>query len=94
MFNNCKDAFVICKYAGYPSYFITMTCNPEWKEIRRFVNKRSLKPEDRPDILCRVFKIKLDALIKDLKDGNIFGKILGCKFILTLFPSSFFVLKH
>ncbi|XP_020963738.1 uncharacterized protein LOC107610403 [Arachis ipaensis] len=25
MFNNCKDAFTICKYAGYPSYFITMT---------------------------------------------------------------------
>ena len=20
MFNNCKDAFAICKYAGYPSY--------------------------------------------------------------------------
>ncbi|XP_057733006.1 uncharacterized protein LOC130948304 [Arachis stenosperma] len=25
MFNNCKDAFAIYKYAGYPSYFITMT---------------------------------------------------------------------
>ncbi|KAL4328204.1 hypothetical protein AHAS_Ahas13G0176700 [Arachis hypogaea] len=29
MMNNCKDAFAICRYAGYPSYFITMTCNPE-----------------------------------------------------------------
>ena len=38
-----------------------------------------LKAEDRPDILCRVFKIKLDGLIDDLKEGKIFGKILGCK---------------
>ncbi|XP_025678077.2 uncharacterized protein [Arachis hypogaea] len=65
------------RYAGYPSYFITMTCNPEWDEIRREVTSIGLKAEDRPDILCRVFKIKLDGLIDDLKEGKIFGKILG-----------------
>ncbi|RYR24914.1 hypothetical protein Ahy_B02g058502 [Arachis hypogaea] len=77
MMNNCKDAFAICRYAGYPSYFITMTCNPEWDEIKREVTPIGLKEEDRPDILCRVFKIKLDGLIEDLKEGKIFGKILG-----------------
>ncbi|XP_015934884.1 uncharacterized protein LOC107460965 [Arachis duranensis] len=65
------------RYAGYPSYFITMTCNPEWDEIRRAVTSIGLKAEDRPDILCRVFKIKLDGLIDDLKEEKIFGKILG-----------------
>ncbi|XP_057745406.1 uncharacterized protein LOC130963292 [Arachis stenosperma] len=65
------------RYAGYPSYFITMTCNPEWDEIKREVTSIGLKAEDRPDILCRVFKIKLDGLIDDLKEGKIFGKILG-----------------
>ncbi|KAL1309905.1 hypothetical protein AAHE18_17G212000 [Arachis hypogaea] len=77
MMNNCKDAFIICRYAGYPSYFITMTCNPEWDEIKREVTSIGLKAEDRPDILCRVFKIKLDGLIDDLKEEKIFGKILG-----------------
>ncbi|XP_057746826.1 uncharacterized protein LOC130966082 [Arachis stenosperma] len=48
------------RYAGYSSYFITMTCNPEWDEIRREVTPIGLKAEYRPDILCRVFKIKLD----------------------------------
>ncbi|XP_072054189.1 uncharacterized protein [Arachis hypogaea] len=48
------------RYAGYPSYFITMTCNPEWDEIKREVTPIGLKAEDRPDILCRVFKIKFD----------------------------------
>ncbi|KAL1327298.1 hypothetical protein AAHE18_13G291500 [Arachis hypogaea] len=77
MMNNYKDVFAICRYAGYPSYFITMTCNPEWDEIKREVTSIGLKAEDRPDILCRVFKIKLDGLIDDLKEGKIFGKILG-----------------
>ncbi|KAL4314242.1 hypothetical protein AHAS_Ahas15G0065500 [Arachis hypogaea] len=67
------------RYAGYPSYFITMTCNLEWDEIRREVTPIGLKAEDRLDILCRVFKIKLDGLIDDLKEEKIFGKILGCK---------------
>ncbi|XP_072084324.1 uncharacterized protein [Arachis hypogaea] len=65
------------RYAGYPSYFITMTCNPEWDEIKREMTSIGLKAEDRPDILCRVFKIKLDGLIDDLKEEKIFGKILG-----------------
>ncbi|XP_072064226.1 uncharacterized protein [Arachis hypogaea] len=77
MMNNCKDVFAICRYAGYPSYFITMTCNPEWDEIKREVTSIGLKAEDRPDILCRVFNIKLDGLLDDLKEEKIFDKILG-----------------
>ncbi|XP_016162496.1 uncharacterized protein LOC107605218 [Arachis ipaensis] len=59
------DAYTIVeseRYAGYPSYFITMTCNPEWDEIKREVTPIGLKAEDRPDILCQVFKIKLDDI--------------------------------
>ncbi|XP_024976242.1 uncharacterized protein LOC112514142 [Cynara cardunculus var. scolymus] len=47
-----------------------MTCNPKWPEIRRFVKDTGLNPEDRSDILCRLFKIKLDALIKELKENE------------------------
>ncbi|XP_015936017.1 uncharacterized protein LOC127744089 [Arachis duranensis] len=72
MMNNCKDAFVIYIYARYPNYFITMTCNPKWDEIKREVTPIGLKTEDRPDILCRVFKIKLDGLIDDLKEKKNF----------------------
>ncbi|XP_072087308.1 uncharacterized protein [Arachis hypogaea] len=70
MFNNCKDAFTICKYAGYPSYFITITCNPEWTEIKRLLQGTGLQAQDRPDIVSRVFKIKLNNLIRDLKMVN------------------------
>ncbi|TXG69924.1 hypothetical protein EZV62_004859 [Acer yangbiense] len=79
MSENCKDAFGICRWAGYPSLFITITCNPRWPEIMRFVKKRGLKPEDHPDILCRVFKVKLDQLLRDLRKGCIFGRVIGYK---------------
>ncbi|XP_057808736.1 uncharacterized protein LOC131023211 [Salvia miltiorrhiza] len=63
----------ICKWIGYPNLFITFTCNPKWPEIVRYVEKRGLKPEDRPDIICRVFKMKLNNLINDLCKEKIFG---------------------
>ena len=79
MFNNCKDAFAICKFSRYSSFFITMTCNPELKEIKKFVRNKELNAEDKPNILCKVFKMKLDGLIRDLKEGHVFGRIYGCK---------------
>nr|XP_025660692.1 uncharacterized protein LOC112756337 [Arachis hypogaea] len=80
MFNNCKDAFAICKYAGYPSFFITITCNPEWDEIKRSLKDTGLKAQDRPDIVSRIFNLKLGQLIADFKHGQFFGKITACKF--------------
>ncbi|XP_012853624.1 PREDICTED: uncharacterized protein LOC105973150 [Erythranthe guttata] len=75
MFNNFMDALQICNWIGFPSLFITITCNPKWPEIQRVLRDTNLRPEDRPDILCRVFKMKLDSLISDFKKGHIFGRI-------------------
>ena len=60
MFHNFQDAMTICKKFGYPDLFITITCNTSWAEIRDFMHKKGLMPSDRPDIVCRVFKMKLD----------------------------------
>ncbi|KAK4594131.1 hypothetical protein RGQ29_017994 [Quercus rubra] len=35
------------------------------------------KVEDRPDVVARVFKIKLDELLNDLKHGQHFGKVIA-----------------
>nr|KAJ0214746.1 hypothetical protein LSAT_V11C400224410 [Lactuca sativa] len=75
MLQNYLDAMSLCKLFGYPDFFITFTCNPKWPEIKRFLKDTSLQPEDMPDILCRLFKIKLDAFIKDLREKQIFGKV-------------------
>ncbi|PNX92502.1 ATP-dependent DNA helicase PIF1 [Trifolium pratense] len=76
MFNNCQDAMGICKKFGYPDLFITVTCNANWPEIRDFIQPKGLQPSDRPDIVCRVFKMKLDQMMFDFKKDEIFGK--GC----------------
>ncbi|XP_023741779.1 uncharacterized protein LOC111889853 [Lactuca sativa] len=75
MMQNYLDAMSLCKWFGYPDFFITFTCNPKWSEVQRFLKDTTLNPEDRPDILCRLFKIKLDALIKDLRENSVFGMV-------------------
>ncbi|XP_031120315.1 uncharacterized protein LOC116023454 [Ipomoea triloba] len=77
MIQNYQDAMAICRAKGYPNLFITFTCNPKWPEIQRYMLKSNLKPEDRPDILCRVFKIKLDGLVKEIRAGKLFGKVVA-----------------
>ncbi len=67
MFNNCQDAMAICKTFGYPDLFITITCNVNWSEIRNFVTSKGLTVADRSDIVCRVFKMKLDQMMIDFK---------------------------
>ena len=76
MKQNYQDAMAIVAHEGTPSLFITMTCNPEWPEIQKELLPGQKWP-DRPDLVARVFKIKLDALVKEINSGQIFGKILG-----------------
>ncbi|KAL3646783.1 hypothetical protein CASFOL_009327 [Castilleja foliolosa] len=75
MIQNYQDAMTICSWTGYPDLFITFTCNPKWQEITRFVEKLGLHPEDRADIVSKVFKVKLDGLIKDLRNNKVFGRV-------------------
>ncbi|XP_016165289.1 uncharacterized protein LOC107607906 [Arachis ipaensis] len=58
---------------SYPDLFITFTCNPQWDEIQRYCVKHKVKPEDRPDMVCRLFKVKLDKMIKDFRYNKLFG---------------------
>ncbi|KAI9111319.1 hypothetical protein K1719_017731 [Acacia pycnantha] len=73
--SNYQDAMAICAWAGYPDIFLTFTCNPMWPEITRHCEKDGLKPCDKPEILSRVFYMKLDKLMRILKDEKILGSI-------------------
>jgi len=68
----------------FPDLFITFTCNHKWTELVDFLKVHKLKPEDRPDLVSRIFKIKLNRLINDIKKGNIFGKVRAGIFNLFL----------
>ena len=82
MMENYQDAMVICRWAGFPELFITFTCNPKWPEIIRAASDMGLKPEECPIDICRVFKMKLDHLVKDLIRKNLFGRVKASKFFL------------
>ncbi|CAN6832984.1 unnamed protein product [Brassica oleracea var. botrytis] len=71
------DAMSICKYFGFPDLFITFTCNPKWPELMRYFEKYNLRSEDRPDLCCRLFKIKLDSLMDDLTKKQLLGKTVS-----------------
>jgi cyclophilin family peptidyl-prolyl cis-trans isomerase len=73
---NYHDAMAIVRCRGRPDYFITMTCNAKWKEITEALGPGQTA-QDRPDIVARVFKIKLDMLLKELLDPehSVFGKV-------------------
>ncbi|XP_035837306.1 uncharacterized protein LOC118485145 [Helianthus annuus] len=75
MIQQYQDAMAICRWAGAPDLFITMTCNSKWPEITRHIQATTpgMSASDRPDIVARVFKIKLDELIKDIRKRNTFG---------------------
>ena len=73
------DGMTICGHIGFPDLFLTLTCNLVWPEIQRKVRKFNLTPHDCPDVVSRIFKMKLNQLMNDLKRGHVFGPILGCK---------------
>ena len=60
LFEKYQDAMAICRFFGYPKLFITFTCNPRWTEISDALRSiRGYWLEDRPDLVSRVFRIKL-----------------------------------
>ncbi|KAF7841731.1 uncharacterized protein G2W53_004029 [Senna tora] len=70
---NFQDAMTICTSTGFPDLFITFTCNPKWPELERLFNQLDCKPEDRPDLVSLIFKIKLNKLIRDITKDMLFG---------------------
>jgi hypothetical protein len=74
MQQNYQDAMAICRKFGKPFLFITMTCNPNWPEIQdNLLDDQTAS--DRPDLVSKVFYLKLKALQHDILDLGILGKV-------------------
>ena len=72
MQQNYQDAMAIVASYGRPDLFITMTCNPKWREITENLLPGQ-RASDRPDIVARVFHMKLTELLDDITKRHIFG---------------------
>lgn len=78
MVQNYQDAMAICRAFGNPTLFITFTANQKWPEIEEMLSEIPGQPAtDRPDVMSRLFKIKLSQLMTDIQTNNIFGRTRG-----------------
>ncbi|PWZ25627.1 hypothetical protein Zm00014a_023507 [Zea mays] len=68
------DAMALVRKFGKPDIFLTMTCNPNWDEIRTELLPRQT-PQDCPDLVVRVFHAKLQELKHRLTKNDILGKV-------------------
>ncbi|KAK9064714.1 hypothetical protein SSX86_016096 [Deinandra increscens subsp. villosa] len=70
MYKHYQDALAICRVHGNPQYFITFTCNAKWPEITRHLTRNPLlTAQDIPQIVSRVFEMKVHSFMSFLKDS-------------------------
>ncbi|AQL01280.1 hypothetical protein ZEAMMB73_Zm00001d044992 [Zea mays] len=75
------DAMALVRKFGKPDIFLTMTCNPNWDEITRELLPMQ-SPQDRPDLVVRIFRAKLEELKKRLTKHHILGKIRAYVYVV------------
>jgi hypothetical protein len=80
---NYQDAMAICRWAGYPDLFVTFTCNTAWPEIQSMLQGGRQTSWERPDIVDRVFHIKLKEFMRDIREREYFGKTIASNNLLT-----------
>ncbi|XP_060183116.1 uncharacterized protein LOC132613078 [Lycium barbarum] len=68
------DAIALVERFGKPDLFITMTCNPSWPEIKEHLVSID-EAQNRPAVISRVFREKIEELKTDILKRNIFGKV-------------------
>jgi hypothetical protein len=76
---------LVCEF-GRPTYFITFTCNPKWDEIMSELLKTESTSNntqyfqyssDRPDLIARVFHLKLQEFLNDITKRHVLGKCIA-----------------
>nr|GEU92788.1 DNA helicase [Tanacetum cinerariifolium] len=84
-FNGTEEEDVVDHIADFlkildpiKTYFITITCNVNWPEIKRYMQQFSgLIPADRVDIVACVFEQKVQDFCRFLKERQPFGSVVG-----------------
>uniref|UniRef100_A0ABD2XAK4 ATP-dependent DNA helicase n=1 Tax=Trichogramma kaykai TaxID=54128 RepID=A0ABD2XAK4_9HYME len=80
MQQNYQDAMAIMRSIHKrPDLFITMTCNPKWKEYKILLKNYPVGTtiNSVPSLADRLFNLKYKSLLKDIVEKQIFGKVLS-----------------
>ena len=83
-----QDAMAVVRTHGKHHLFIMFTCNPSWPEIRAALLPNQ-SADMRPDITARVFRLKLDALLKDLAVNSVLGDVVARLYVVEFQKEAF-----
>ncbi|XP_071681794.1 uncharacterized protein [Lolium perenne] len=75
------DAMALVQTYGKPDIFLTMTCNPNWQEILDELLPGQT-PQDRPDLVARVFRAKLETMKDMLTKNHILGVVKAYVYVV------------
>ena len=66
----------IARRLGPPDFFIIVTCNPDWPEFKEAASIKTddnsiieQSPQDCPDLIAWIAKLKFDNIINDIDKG-------------------------
>ncbi|POW03398.1 hypothetical protein PSTT_11101 [Puccinia striiformis] len=69
-----QDAMALVRVFGRPSLFITMTANSYWPEVVAALKEHQI-PSDRPDLVTRLFRLKLENMVEDVIKRDRLGEV-------------------
>ena len=77
MYSNYLNAVRISMEFGPPTWFLTLTCNPSWEEIKECLRVRSL-PADQymhaADVVVRNYLARCNVLLSDVVHNSVLGQ--------------------
>ena len=76
-----EDGMTIFIHDGKLYIFITMTCNPSWSEISSDLVTHQT-PQDRPDLLTRMFRAKFEQLNDDVINKGVLEKVKSYMYVI------------
>ncbi|XP_022040020.1 uncharacterized protein LOC110942554 [Helianthus annuus] len=75
------DVMTLVQDDGKPDVFLTMTCNPKWPEICDNLHVVRTAT-DRPDLVSRVFRAKLEDLKDQLFKKHVLGEVKAYVYVI------------
>ena len=74
--SDTEDALAIVNRKGRPHLFMTVTMNANWPEVTSNLLPGQIA-YDRPGLCCRVFNMKLEEIMAELKSCKVFGPYMA-----------------
>jgi hypothetical protein len=71
-----QDAMAIVRNKGIPDVFLTFICNLNWQKIIAELEPNQTS-SDHPNLVARVFQMKVKALLKGVAKIGWFAKVIG-----------------